>query len=82
MLEFHGGSFRCAIKAKCPVVPIAFIDSYKVLDQKGSAPVTVQIHYLQPILYEEYKGMKTTELAALVKNRINEAIQTYALPES
>lgn len=82
MLEFHGGSFRCAIKAKCPVVPIAFIDSYKVLDQKGSAPVTVQIHYLQPILYEEYKGMKTTELAALVKNRIDEAIQTYALPES
>lgn len=82
MLEFHGGSFRCAIKAKCPVVPIAFIDSYKVLDQKGSAPVMVQIHYLQPIFYEEYKGMKTTELAALVKNRINEAIQTYALPES
>ena len=35
MRDFHGGSFRCAIKAKCPVVPVAFIDSYKVLDQKG-----------------------------------------------
>ena len=34
MGEFHGGSFRCAVKAKCPVVPMAFIDCYKVLDEK------------------------------------------------
>ena len=74
MGEFHGGSFRCAIKAKCPVVPIAVIDSFKVLDQKGSGPVTVQLHYLPPIGYDEYKDMKTVELAALVKARVQEAI--------
>ena len=49
MGEFHGGSFRCAIKAKCPIVPMAFIDSFKVLDQKGSQPLKVQLHYLHPI---------------------------------
>ena len=49
MGEFHGGSFRCAVKAKCPIVPMAVIDCFKVLDQKGSAPVTVQLHYLDPI---------------------------------
>ena len=75
MLEFHGGSFRCATKSKCPVVPIALIDSFKVLDQKGSAPVAVQLHYLQPIAYEEYKDLKPAELAALVKERIREKIQ-------
>lgn len=74
MLEFHGGSFRCAVKAKCPVIPMAFIDSFKVLDQKGSKPVTVQLHYLPPITYEEYKDMKASELAALVKARIQAAI--------
>ena len=74
MGEFHGGSFRCAVKAKCPIVPIALIDSFKVLDQKGSAPVSVQLHYLQPIPYEEFEGMKATEVAALVKSRIQEAI--------
>ena len=74
-LEFHGGSFRCATKSKCPVVPIALIDSFKVLDQKGSAPVAVQLHYLQPIAYEEYKDLKPAELAALVKERIREKIQ-------
>lgn len=74
LLEFHGGSFRCAVKAKCPVVPIAFIDSWKVLDQKGSAPVTVQLHYLEPIVYEQYKDMKAAELGALVKARIQAVI--------
>ena len=74
MGEFHGGSFRCAVKAKCPIVPIALIDSFKVLDQKGSAPVSVQLHYLKPIPYEEFAGMKATEVAALVKGRIQEVI--------
>ena len=74
MLEFHGGSFRCATKSKCTIVPIALVDSYKVLDQKGSAPVKVQLHYLKPIPYEEYAGLKPAELAALVKQRIQEKI--------
>lgn len=74
MGEFHGGSFRCAVKAKCPIVPMAFIDSYKVLDQKGSKPVSMQIHYLKPITYEAYKDLKTVELAALVKDRIQQVI--------
>ena len=70
MGEFHGGSFRCAVKAKCPIIPIAFVDSFKVLDQKGSKPMTVQIHYLPPIAYEEFAGMSATEVAALVKGSI------------
>lgn len=75
LLEFHGGSFKCALKAKCPIVPIAFVDSFKVLDQKGCKPVTVQIHYLEPIMYEEYKDMKTVELAELVKSRIKAVVE-------
>jgi 1-acyl-sn-glycerol-3-phosphate acyltransferase len=70
MLEFHGGSFRCAIKSKCTVIPMALIDSFRVLDEKGSKPVTVQLHYLKPIEYEEYKDLKTTQLAELVRSRI------------
>lgn len=75
LLEFHGGSFKCATKAKCPIVPVAFVDSFKVLDQKGCKPVTVQIHYLELIMYEEYKDMKTVELADLVKSRIEKVVK-------
>ena len=74
MLDFHGGSFRCATKSKCTILPIALIDCFKVLDQKGSAPVTVQLHYLKPIPYEEYAGLKPAEVAALVKQRIQDKI--------
>ncbi len=75
MLEFHGGSFRCATKSKCPIVPIALVDSFKVLDQKGSKPVAVQLHYLEPIYYEEYGSMKAAELAALVRGRIEAKVR-------
>ena len=75
MLEFHSGSFKCATKVKCPVVPVAFVNSFKVLDEKGCKPVNVQIHYLEPIQYEEYKDMNTTELANLVKERIEAVVK-------
>ena len=75
MLEFHSGSFKCALKSKCKIVPLAFVDSYKVLDQKGSKPVSVQIHFLPVIEYEEYKDMNTKELADLVHKRIEDKIK-------
>lgn len=77
MLPFHPGSFRCAVKAKCPIVPVALIDCFQVLDQKGSKPVSVQLHYLKPIPYEEYKDLKTVELAELVKSRIAAVIAEH-----
>lgn len=78
MGEFHHGSFRCATTAKCPILPVCMIDTYKVLDEKGSKPITVQMHYLKPILPEEYKGMKTNQLAELVQSRIQECLDEYA----
>jgi 1-acyl-sn-glycerol-3-phosphate acyltransferase len=75
LLEFHNGSFRCAAKTGCPVIPVALVDCYKVLDQKGSKPVTVQIHYLEPIYHEEYKDLNTKELAALVRGRIETKVK-------
>ena len=75
MGEFHAGTFKCVMKSKVPIVPFALIDSYKVLDQDGCAPLKVQLHYLKPIYYEEYKDLKSNEIAALVKERIGAAIE-------
>jgi 1-acyl-sn-glycerol-3-phosphate acyltransferase len=55
-------------------VPLCFIDSYKVLDQKCSKPVSVQMHYLKPIPFEEYGHLKTVEIAEMVKSRIQECL--------
>lgn len=74
LLEFKGGSFKGAVKAKCPIVPVALVDSYKVFDTHSTAPVTVQIHYLKPLYYEDYKDMKTVEIAQYVKTQIENKI--------
>lgn len=73
--DFKAGSFKIALKSHVPIIPIALIDSYKVFNSFHFGPVTTQVHYLKPIEYEEYKGMKTKDIAALVKERIEEKIK-------
>ena len=82
MGEFHAGTFKCVTKSKAPIVPFALIDSFKVLDQDGCGPLKVQLHYLKPIRYEEYKNLKTNEIAELVKSRVSEAIEKNLVPVS
>lgn len=73
--EFKGGSFKAATKARCPIIPVALIDSFKPFDTNSIEQVNVQVHFLEPMLYEEYKDMKTIEIAAEVKRRIEETIK-------
>ena len=75
LLDFKGGSFKAATKAKCPIVPVALIDSYKSFDTGSIKKLTVQVHFLKPIPYEEYKDMKSTEIAKEVKRRIETVIE-------
>ena len=75
--EFKGGSFKSATKAKCPIIPVALIDSFKPFDTKSLKQVTVQVHFLEPLYYEDYKEMKTVEIANLVHDRIQNTIDQY-----
>ena len=75
LLEFKGGSFKAATKAKCPIVPVALIDSFKPFDTNTTSQVTVQVHFLKPLYYEDYKDMNTKEIAALVRERIQNTIR-------
>lgn len=75
LLDFKGGSFKSAVNAKCPIIPVAIMDSYKVFDSKSIKKATVRMAYLKPIYPEEYNKMKTTEIACIVKERIGEYIR-------
>ncbi len=72
--EFKGGSFKSAINAKCTIVPVAMLNSYQAFDTNSIHPVTVQVHFLEPIPYEQYQNMKSREIAELVRGRIVETI--------
>lgn len=75
LLEFKGGSFKSAINARCPIVPVALIDSYKAFDTGTIKKLTVQIHYLKPLYYEDYKHMKSTDIARTVAEMIQDKIR-------
>ena len=77
LLDFKGGSFKSATKAKCPIVPCALIDSFVPFDENSIRPVTVKVVYLPPLYYEEYKDMKTVDIAEEVKKRIEMTIKKY-----
>ena len=40
--------------------------------------MTTQVHYLKPLLYEEYKNLKTVEIAKIVQERIEQVIEEYS----
>lgn len=73
--EFKSGCFMAAIKSKRPVIPVAIYDSWRSMDTARPGKVMTQVHYLKPILYDEYKSLKKKELCDLVKARIEEKMQ-------
>lgn len=77
ILEFKAGTFKSAVNAKCPIVPVALVNSFKPFDISSIKPETVQVHFLSPIYYEQYMGMKTVEIAHIVHDRIQEEINKF-----
>ncbi|SER50572.1 lysophospholipid acyltransferase family protein [Lachnobacterium bovis] len=77
--DFKPGSFKIALKSKVPIVPVALIDSYKVFNAVNFGKIMTYVHYLEPIYYEEYKGMKTREIALEVRKRIEQKINEEKL---
>ena len=50
------------------------MDSYKPFELWGLGSVVTQVHYLEPLYYEEYKDMQSWEIAGIVTERIRNKI--------
>ena len=74
ILDFKSGTFKSAVKAGCPIVPVALINSFRPFDMNSLKREEVQVHYMKPILPDQYMEMKTSEIAHLVHDRIQEEI--------
>lgn len=77
--KFKGGSFKAAMRAKCPIVPVAIIDAFKPFDSHSIEETTVKVFYLEPLSYEKYRDMKSVEIAAYVEKKIQEKIDEEIL---
>ena len=75
LIEFKSGCFKIVLKSKVPIIPVVLIDSYKPYNSWDIGEIKTQVHYLKPIFFDEYKDLKTHEIADLVKNRIANKIE-------
>lgn len=73
--EFLPGAFKCSIRTRTPIVPVALVDSYKVFGLNSIRKVRTEVHFLKPLYYEEYAKMNSREIADLVRGRIEKTVQ-------
>lgn len=79
--EMKSGAFNIAKKAKCPVVPVAIIDSYKPFSDKiKEDSYVVKIVIGKPLTSEEVTNLKTNEISLIVENSIRQLQKQYASP--
>ena len=76
-LEFKRGCFLCATKAKCPIVPVTVVDSYKVFGVNSLKPIKSKVIFHEPIYYEQYAKMKSEEICDMVKGIIDAELSKY-----
>ena len=74
MLEGHAGSYKVALKAKCPIVPVSMINTQKIMKNAPFRKTKVKVIFHKPIEYDEYKDLNTIEIEEKVRNIINESI--------
>ena len=77
ILDFKAGTFKSAVKAGCPIIPVALVNSFRPFDISSIKKEKVQVHFLKAIYPEQYMGMKTVEIAELVHGRIQKEIKKY-----
>ena len=71
MRDFHHGTFRAAVKANVPLVPVVEYGSFRLLKFKGTLKkYPTIIKFLKPIYPDEYQGLKTEEIAKIMQTRI------------
>lgn len=76
LLDFKPGSFKVALKSKAPLVPMTIVKpkNYKDIKWPFKKRTTLIIH--KPIPFEEFKSMKSSELAQHVKEIIGSSLNT------
>ncbi len=73
--EFHHGTFRAAMKAHAPIVPVATYGTFRPLKLKPQyKKYPVFVKFLKPLTYEDYKDMTSEEVAKYVQDEVQRCI--------
>jgi len=64
--NFKAGSFKVAMKAKAPIIPMTIYNS-EMVGKRWPLSTTVKIKIHDPIPYDDYKDMDSPEIAEMVE---------------
>ena len=73
--EFKHGCFLAATHARCPIVPVTVIDSYRVYGENSLGKIKTKVIFHDPIYYEQYKDMEAREVSRAVRSIIDREIE-------
>ena len=81
LLPFHKGTFRAAMKANVPIVPVVYYGAFRALNLKHSyKKYPTYVKYLKPIYPSEYENKTTDEIALKVQSMIQKEVSFVAKP--
>lgn len=69
--NFHNGCFFSAYLARCTIVPVLLVDTYRSMNRNNIfARVHPEVHFLPPIPYDDYKDLSREETTQLVRGKL------------
>ena len=74
LAAFHAGTFKIALKAQCPLVISAIINSEAKKYHSIFRPTHVYIDIVEVLEYDDFKNMTSEDLAEYAHSKINDAI--------
>ena len=80
--RFKPGSFKCAMRAKVPIIPVTLIDSYLAFNSIKRGPIQTKVIFGKPLLYDDYKDLKTHEVADIVRNTIIATMEEHGITDN
>lgn len=70
--DFHAGTFKIALKAKCPIVVSSIMNTDAKKYHTIFKPTHVYIDFIDVLNYDDYKDMSTEDIALKCHNLIEE----------
>lgn len=76
MNEMKPGSFKMALDSEKTILPVAFYGTFRVLSTKYKNKINpIQVSFLEPLTPEQFKDLKTVEVASIVQKRVEDELK-------
>ena len=82
VLPFHPGSFKIAYRAKAPILLYAETGTQRILGKGNDRRHLVQMSFLPPMPYDEYKDLQTVDLAPIAHERVESEFDHLLLEDA